>query len=101
MSMVIERIIDVAVSVKRVKSRAIVRIEGQPEFDALWQVWIRQEMTPERNQVRVSLVDDGRGTIGFKAARRHDFPFEDLSQLRCRNSLLTLRDYHAAFHPRS
>ena len=49
--LVIKRIIGVAVEIEGVERRAIVRVERQPEFDALRQVWIRNEMTPERNQV--------------------------------------------------
>ena len=99
MLLVIERIIGVAVGIERVESRAIVRVEGQPEFDALRQVWIRKEMTPERNQVSVSLFDDCFGTIRFKSTRGDDFSFEDLAQLRRRNRRLTLHDEHVAFDP--
>ena len=56
-------------------------------------------MTPERNQVSVSLFDDCFGTIRFKSTRGDDFSFEDLAQLRCRNRRLTLHDEHVAFDP--
>ncbi len=86
--------------IEGVERRAIVRVERQPEFDALRQVWIRNEMTPERNQVRVSLFNNRLGAIGFKSTRCDDFPFENLAQLRCRNRRLALCDEHVAFDPR-
>jgi hypothetical protein len=79
--LVIERIVGVAVEIESVESLAVVIVEGQPEFDTLRQVWIRKEMTPERNQVRVSLFDDCLGPIGVKSTCRDDLAFENLPQL--------------------
>jgi hypothetical protein len=79
--LVIEWIIGVAVEIESVESLAVVIVEGQPEFDTLRQVWIRKEMTPERNQVRVSLFDDCLGPIGVKSTCRDDLAFENLPQL--------------------
>ena len=73
--------------IERVESRAIVRVEGQPEFDTLQQVWIRKEMTPGRDQVTVFLFGDCLGTIRFKSTSCDDFPFENLTQSRRRNRL--------------
>jgi hypothetical protein len=63
---------------------------------ALGQIRVRQEMTPEGDQVSVSLFHNRLCRVGFESARRDDFPFEDLAQLRRHNRFLTLGDEHVA-----
>src|SRR5258706_54257 len=96
----IEWVVGVTVGIECIESGAIVRVERQPEFDTLWQVRIRKEMTPEGNQVSVSFLDDGLGTIGFESTRSYDFPFKNLAQSRCRNGPVTFCDEHVAFDSR-
>ena len=57
-------------------------------------------MTPEGNQIGVSFLDDGLGTIRFEPTCSDDSPFKNPTQSRCRNGHLTLCDEHVAFDPR-
>ena len=45
----IKRIVGIAVGIEGVESCTIVRVEGQPKFDAPREVWVGNEMTSERN----------------------------------------------------
>lgn len=98
--LVVERIVGVAVEIESVESLTVVCVEGQPEFDTLRQVRIRKEMASKRNQVRVILVHNRLGSIGFESTRGDNFRFKDLAQLRRRNWFLTLGDEHVAFDTR-
>ena len=72
----IKWIVGVTMGIECVESGAIVRVEGQPKFDSLWQVRVCKEMTPERHQVSISLFDDCFGTIRVKATGCDDLSLE-------------------------
>src|SRR6266478_7087088 len=93
----IERIICVATSVESVKRVTIIRIQRQPEPDALWQVGIRDEMPSEGDQIRIALSNSSLGSVRFKSARRNNRSRENLSQPRGRNVSLALGDQHVTF----
>jgi hypothetical protein len=54
-SLLIERIIGVAASVKSVKRGPVVGIQRQTEPDALWQVGIREEISSKGHQIRIAI----------------------------------------------
>src|SRR5579864_991217 len=93
----IERIIRVVVSVESVKRVTIVSIQRQPEPDTLWQVWIREEMPSEGDQIRSALSNSSLGSVRFKTPSRNNLSREYLSQPRGRNVPLALGDQHVPF----
>src|SRR5882724_351205 len=94
----IERIIRVAASVESVKRVTIVRIQRQPEPDALWQVGIRDEIPSEGDQIRIALSNSGLGSVRFKTPSSNHLSREYLSQPRGRNVPLALGDQHVSFY---
>src|SRR6185503_15907619 len=74
--LLIERVIGIAVGVEGVESLAVVLVKRQPEFDALRQVRIREEMAPERHRISISLFYNLLGRVGFESTRGDDAPFE-------------------------
>src|SRR5712671_6906658 len=90
----IERIICVATSVESVKRVTIIRIQRQPESDALWQVGIRDEMPSERDQIRIALCNSSLGSVRFKTPSRNNLSRENLSQPRGRNVPLAVGDQY-------
>src|SRR6266478_8460492 len=93
----IKRIVGVAVGIEGVESCTIVRVEGQPKFDAPRQVWVGNEMTSERNQVSISLLDDSLCAIRFKATCGDDFAFENCPHVSGRYWGQTVLDGYVPF----
>src|SRR5258706_12609528 len=92
----IEWVVGVTVGIECIESGAIVRVERQPEFDTLWQVRIRKEMTPDPNQVTVHFPADRPGTLRSASHPSSHFPFKHLAPSPRRHAPLTLRAHHAA-----
>src|ERR1700722_17981453 len=93
----IERIIGVAASVESVKGGSVVRIQRQPEPDALWQVGIREEIPSKGHQIRIALFNGSLGSVRFKTPSRNKRSREYLSQPRGRNVPLAFGDQHVPF----
>jgi hypothetical protein len=93
----IERIIGVAASVESVKRGTIIRIQRQPEPDALWQVGIREEIPSKGHQISIALFNGSLGSVRFKTPSRDNPSREYLSQPRGRNVPLAFGDQHVPF----
>ncbi len=65
--------------IESVESLAVVIVKQQPEFDALRQVGIREEMAPERHRVSISLFYDRLGRFRFESARSDNSPSKNLA----------------------
>jgi hypothetical protein len=63
----VERVVRVSAGIEGVEGIAAVILEWQSELDALRQIRIRNEVTPERDQISITLLDDGFGGIRLEA----------------------------------
>lgn len=96
----VERVIGVAAGVERVERIPVALVERQPALDPSRQVGVCDEMTAERDQVRVAACDDCLGRIRLEAARRDDATRKSLPECMCRDRPLTFSDDHVALDSR-
>ena len=96
----VKRVVGVAVRVSAVERRSIIGVKRKPEFDALWQIGIRDKMTTESNQVGISFLNNRLCALRFETTRGDNLVLEDLAHPSGRNGRQTVFNQHAAFNAR-
>src|SRR5271169_5293636 len=93
-SLLVEWIVGVPARFESVKRVPVVSIKRQSEPDAFWQIWIRDEVSSEGDQIRVAVPNSNLGSVRLKTSCCNDLPRENLSQPRRRYGPLAVGDEH-------
>src|ERR1700754_678330 len=86
--LVMKRIVGVAGFRPAEERRTVVPVQRQMLAQALRQIRVRDEMPPERDEIRIAGFDDRFGTLTIEAAGRDNRPMKMRAQALRRNGFL-------------